>query len=424
MTLRRSVAICVVLVCAWLFPARAQFSVEGDFRVRWYSDHFTDAGDERGKENYMRYLGRLRARTRVGAVASFHTEVITLIDNPGSPVRNIAGTGPMRWGVSQIFAEITEQDFLLFDVVRFRVGRQQFPIGNGLSMGESYYFLDKFDGGRLDLSKDIFTLSLFGAITGQNLSASGLYPDPGMDQLYAARLGADVLGQDVMAYGIMQKLRNPFNDSWLLGGGASGDVLVRDFTYFGEFAYQKFSMPAGLPEKSGVGYMAGLSYRWGLGPFRSIKVETRYAAYQGDDPATPDIEQFSPPYPSFFWGSRAGYVNGDIGGDYPHDGLVPEGSRLWFTRVYVIPAALPRLRVQLQYVKVNEWSDADDNNSMDDELSFRLYYTLTSQSQVQFRFSRAIPNGGDRDLDLSGSVSSTEDRMSVNSYMLEWRLVF
>jgi hypothetical protein len=53
-----------------------------------------------------------------------------------------------------------------------------------------------------------------------------------------------------------------------------------------------------------------------------------------------------------------------------------------------------------------------------------ISYTLTMQSQVQFRFSRAIPNGGDRDLDLSGSVSSTEDRMSVNSYMLEWRLVF
>jgi hypothetical protein len=405
-------------------PARAQFTVEGDFRVRWYSDSFGETRDNRDKENYMRYLGRVRAKTKAGRSTTFNTELITLIDNPGSPVRNIAGTGAMRWGVSQLFVDLTEPDFLLFDLFRLRIGRQQFAVGNGLSFGESYYFLDKFDGARIDLSKDIFTLSLFGAITGQNVSATGVYPDPGNDQIYIARLGANVAKQDLMLYGILQRLRNPFNDSYIMGGGSSGEVVFKDLTYFAEFACQKFNVAPGLPKKHGIGYMAGVSYRWGLGPFRSIKVETRYAAYQGDNAATPELEQFSPPYPSFFWGSRSGYVNADIGGDYPHNGLSPEGSRIWYTRIYFIPAILPRLRLQFQYVKVGEYVNNDGINSLDNEFSARVYYGLSSQSQLQLRYSLVTPNAGDSDLDASGSITSSEDRMTVNSLMLEWQILF
>ena len=402
----------------------AQINVDGDFRARWYSDYFGWTLDGRAQENYLRYLGRLRAKAKVTNNTSFFAELITLIDNPGQPVRNIAGTGAMRFGVSQIYAEVTEQDLLVFDVVRLRVGRQQFPIGNGLSFGESYYYNDKFDGARIDLAVFPFTLSLFGAVTGQNVSASGLYPDPGSDQIYAAKLGTTFLEQDLMVYAIEQKLRGAYNDNALVGAGATGELYLRDLEYFLEGAYQKFNTPPGLPTKAGIGYMGGISYRWGMGPFRSIKVETRYAAYQGDDAKTKQIEQFSPPYPDFFWGSRAGYVNGEVGGDFPRNGQNPEGSRIWYSRIYFIPKILPKIRLQFQYIKVNEYIDNDNYNSMDDEFSARIYYTLNSNSAFQFRFSRAIPNGGDRDKDGGGVITSSEDRYSVNSYMIEWQIEF
>lgn len=412
----------LLLACA--VTASAQFTVEGNFRVRWYTDSFYDALDHRGKENFMRYLGRLRGMTNLGGNTIFRTELITLIDNPNAPVRNIAGTGAMRYGVSQIYMEMTHPNLLVFDVVRFRVGRQQFPIGNGLSMGDSYYFLDKFDGARVDMLYSPFTLSLFGAITGQNLSGTGLYPDPGSDQLYVARLGTSILKQDVMAYAINQKLRGSFNDSYVLGGGATGTIVYKDLDYFLEGAYQQFSTVPGLPEQGGIGYMGGISYRWGMGPFRSIKVETRYAAYEGDDAKTQKVEMFSPPYPSFWWGSRAGFVDGDIGGDFPRNSRNIEGGRLWYSRIYVIPSAFPKVRVQLQYVKVDEYINNDGYNSMDDEFSARLYYTLSSQSAVQLRYSKVFYNGPDKDMNGDGRISSTEDRYGSHSFMVEWQVQF
>jgi hypothetical protein len=414
----------VFLISILALSASAQFTVDGNFRVRWYTDSFYDAQDSRGKENYMRYLGRLRGTTNLGSNTIFRTELITLIDNPGNPVRNIAGTGAMRYGVSQIYAEMTQPNLLIFDVVRFRLGRQQFPIGNGLSMGDSYYFLDKFDGARVDFLYAPFTLSLFGAITGQNLSSSGIYPDPGSDQLYIARLGTTVKKQSLMAYLINQKLRGSFNDTYVIGAGATGQILYQDLDYNIEGAYQKFNTVPGFPKMGGIGYMGGVSYRWGMGPFRSIKVETRYAAYQGDDAKTKVIERFSPPYPSFWWGSRAGYVDGDVGGDYPRNAQNLEGSKIWYSRVYVIPSAFPKIRVQVQYVKVSEYVNNDNYNSMDDEFSARVYYTHTSQSAFQIRFSKVFYNGPDRDANGDGRISSGEDRFGSNSLMLEWQVMF
>ncbi|MBW7888161.1 MAG: hypothetical protein H3C35_07360 [Bacteroidetes bacterium] len=404
-------------------PLFSQFNIEGDFQTRWYSDNFYNAMDNRAQENYLKYLGRIRGKSRVGQNAIFFTELTTMIDNPGSPVRNIGGTGAMRFGISQIFAEMTGQDFLIFDVARLRVGRQQFPIGNGLTLGDSYYFYDKFDGARIDLALYPFTLSMFGAVTGQNTSSTGIYPDPGSDQLYAARLGTNFLNQDIMAYFVQQKLRGAFNDNTVFGFGATGNLSVKDLDYFLEGAYQNFNTPPGLPEKGGIGYMGGISYRWGMGPFRSIKVETRYAAYQGDDAKTSKIEQFSPPYPNFWWGSRTGYVNGDIGGNYPNNKNL-EGSRIWYSRIYFIPSVFPKVRVQFQYVKVGEYIDNDNYNSMNDEFSVRLYYTITRESSVQLRYSRLLPNGEDKDLNGNGVITSSEDRVGVNSYMVEWKIEF
>jgi hypothetical protein len=403
---------------------------EGEFRTRWYSDHFLQTLDGRGAENYMRYSGRILGKTKFGEQASFTTELMVLTDNTSASTdvaiasaRNIAGTGAMRYGISQIYAELIQPNFLVFDIARLRMGRQQFPIGNGLSMGESYV-PNKFDGGRLDLSRDMFTLSIFGAIAGQNLSASGLYPDPGSDQIWIGRFGANILNQDVMAYIILQKLRGDFNDSYIRGIGSSGEAFVPKLEYFWECAYQKFNITPGLPEKGGLGYMFGGSYQWTLGPFKTVKLETRYAAYQGDDPSTQKIEQFSPLYPSFFWGSRTGYVDGDIGGDQPHSGYNPDGCRIWFTRFYIVPALFPRVRFQLQYVKVGGWQNYSGINMHDDEVAARLYYTFSNQVQLQARYGYTIANAGDYDLDGNGKISSSEDRYNVSSFMFETQIRF
>ena len=170
--------------------------------------------------------------------------------------------------------------------------------------------------------------------------------------------------------------------------------------------------------------MGGVGYRWAWGPFRSIKVEARYAAYQGDDAKTKKIEQFSPPYPSFFWGDRNGYVNGEIGGDFPWRGRELEGSRILYGRIYVIPKNFPDLRIQLQYLKMNEYIDNDNYNSKDDEISLRLYYKLFNQSQLSFRFTRSFPNGEDKDINNSGLLSSSEDRVSYSRIMFELQVVF
>ncbi len=445
-TTRSTIGILLAAIILTCLPqaSSAQMSFEGDFRLRWYSDHFDEALDNRGTENYMRYLGRVRARAQINPKANFYTELTTWTENnPTSPARNIAGTGRMKFGVSQIFAELMEPDFLVFDLIRMRIGRQQFPIGKGLSQGESYYFYDKFDGGRLDISYRTNTLSLFGAITGQNVSESGLYPDPGSDQIYIARLSRPVFGQNLMGYYIYNKLRGQFNDSYIFGWGVSGDYMRNRLLYAVEFAHQKFHTLDGLPQKAGLGYMGNIAYRTSFGPFRSVKIETRYAAYQGDDETTEKIEMFSPLYPSFFWGSRRGYVSGGIGGDYPYDGRNLSGTRLWFTRFYVIPTAIPKLRIQLQYLMSAEYTDnvdynpidtltglpMTDYNSMDDEFSIKFYYNLSKQTQMQIRFARNYPNGDDADVNRSSppdyrDYSWSEDRVSQTRYMAELSVKF
>jgi len=401
----------------------AQLNLEGEFRARWYSDTYIGKLDQQGKENYMRYDGSIRAKTQIGANALFSTELIAISNNPQLPTRDFAGTGEFTYGIAEMFGEVTQPDFLVFDLARLRVGRQQFPIGNGLSFGESYN-PTRFDGGRIDLARGIFSLSLFGAITGQNLSTSGLYPDPGTDQVYVSRLGVNIFQQDVMGYYIFHKLRGDYNDSYIVGGGSSGTAFIDKLEYFVEAAYQKFDVAPGLPLKHGIGYMAGASYQWTMGPFKSVKFESRYAAFQGDDASTPDQEQFSPLYTSFFWGARAGYADGDVGGDYPHAGQNLEGSRIWYSRLYVIPRNLPKVRVQVQYTKVNEFVNNDGINSMDDEFAARVYYTFATQVQLQFRYSMTLPNAGNYDFNHDGTISLSENRYKVETYMLEMVLHF
>lgn len=403
---------------------RAQVKFDGDFRLRWYSDVFNRSMDDREKENYMRLYGRLRVSARASDLVNFNAELSTVTDNPNAPTRNISGTGSMHYALSQIYGEINSADFLMFDATRVRLGRQQFQIGNGMSFGESSYYNDKFDGARVDLAYDIFDFTAFGAITGQNVSTSGLYPDPGSDQIYVAKGGANVFNQDIMAYYILNKPRGAFNDSYILGTGIASNWLGGRFEYFGEFAYQKFNTAEGTPEKAGIGYMGGAAYRFSWGPFKSIKVESKYAAYQGDNPNTAKVEMFSPAYPSFFWGERTGYVNGDIGGDYPYNTRNPEGCRIWYSRIYVIPYFMPKLRVQFQYTNVNEYKNYDGYNSMDDEWAVKAYYSVSKNATVQVRYARVIPKGDDRDMDGGGTISSSEDRLGIDRYMFDFQISF
>jgi hypothetical protein len=377
--------------------------------------------DNRGTEDYIRYLARIRAKWDASAHASLYTELITFTEsNPLTPVRGIAGTGEIYFGISQIFGQLMYPDVLFFDVVRFRAGRQQFPIGKGLSLGESFYFTDKFDGARLDLSYRTYNLSLLGAITGVNVSESGLYPEPGADQLYVARLSKTVHRHDLMLYSIYEKPRNDFNDSYILGTGCAATWLNGKLDYYFEGAWQNYHTLEGLPDKGGIGYMAGIGYRWAWKYFRSIKVETQYAAYQGDDSNTPETEIFSPLYPSFFWGDRNGYVNGVIGGDYPYDGRNVEGSRIWYTRCYVRPAVLPDLRLQVQYIKVREYVNRDGYNVFDDEFAIKAYYDFSKQTSMQLRYAIDFSNGEDKDLNGNGVITSSEDRVNRQRVMLEF----
>lgn len=425
--MKRTFKIMILISFIFCRNLISQVNIEGDFRARWYSDSFTKTLDQRAHENYMNYLSRLRVNATVERGTSFHAEVISLSDrrietNIGGT--SLAGTGAMRLGLTRLYADMNRTDLPFFDLTRFRIGRQQFPIGNGLSLGESFYFLDKFDGARADLLYKSVTLSIFGAITGQNLSVSGLYPEPGSDQIYVTRLATEIFKQQVMGYFLLQKLRGLFNDSYIIGGGSTSTFFSNDLEYFAEFAYQKFNTAPGLPKKQGIGYMGGISYRFAFGPFRVIKVETRYAAYQGDDASTNSIEQFSPLYPSFFWGEHSGYVNGDIGGNYPNRNRNLEGSRIWYSRFYVTPKILPNARIQLQYIKMNEYIDNDGYNTFDDEFSLRIYYIISKLSQLQFRFSHYFPNGPDKDLNNDGRISSSEDRISRTRFMLEWQIKF
>lgn len=412
----------VALLC--LTETHAQLKFDGDFRLRWYSDDYIHTMDGRGKENYIRMFGRLHLTARASDMVNFNTELATVTDNPASPTRNISGTGSMRYAISQIFAEVNSPNFTIFDATRLRVGRQQFQVGNGLSFGESSYYLDKFDGVRVDLAYDIYNFTAFGAITGQNLSPSGLYPDPGSDQIYVVKGGVNLYDQDIIVYGISDKPRGDYNDSYIIGTGLASTALNGKLEYFGEFAYQKNNTADGTPKIDGIGYMGGASYQFRFGPFKSVKIESKYAAYQGDTSNSMHIKRFSPRYPNFFWGERTGYVNGEIGGDQPNSGRNFEGCRIWYSRIYFIPYFMPKLRLQFQYTNVSEYKNLDGYNSMDDEYAIKLYYSLSSHAQFQFRYGRVIPNGADFDVNNDGNISSTEDRVGLNRYMLDFQISF
>ncbi|MCE1189483.1 MAG: hypothetical protein LWX56_10105 [Ignavibacteria bacterium] len=415
--------IALVILCS-VTPVQAQVTLDGEFRIRWYSDVYECTRDARDKENYMRVFARMHSLWKASDIASVNMEMATVTENPNSPTRNISGTGVYKYAITQLYAELNKTDYWGLDAIRLRAGRQQFQIGNGLVMGESNYYIDRFDGARVDLAYDKFTLTGFGAIYGQNVSASGLYPDPGSDQIYVVKAGAEVEKQELMAYYLVDKPRGDYNDYYILGGGVASSLMKGHLEYFGEFAYQKFNTPDGAPKKHGIGYMAGVAYRFAWGPFKSIKVETKYAAMQGDDSTTADQEIFSPQFPNFFWGERTGYANGVAGGDYPYHQKNLEGCRIWYSRIYFVPKIAPKVRLQFQYTNVNEYKNNDGYNSMDDELAVKLYYTFSSNVQAQFRYGRVLAKDSDYDPQKTNVVTSSKDRYDMNRYMFDLQIQF
>lgn len=401
----------------------AQFTVDGDFRIRTYYDNFDGAADDRESLVYMRYLSRINARASVSDNVRFQTEFTTISDNELQPVRGIAGAGGFTYGLSQLFAESVHANLGFIDILRLRVGRQQFPIGSGLSQGESVYFINNFDGIRTDLSVGRYRLSLFGAVTQQGLSPSGLFPAPGADRIYIARLASTFAEQDVMSYFIYNQPQGMFNDSYIAGVGGRGSIFFDEMDYFWELAHQRFNQAPGLPEMSGMGYMFGIGHRVPIGPFRWFKVETRFAGFEGDDPETDRIGRFSPRFPSFFWGDRAGFANPVIGGDYPREGRDLTGSHIWYTRAYVVPHFLPQARLQVQYIRVREWVDTDGFNPYNNEFAARLFYQVSANNRFQFRYVRRFPNEDTIDPD-ERVVSSTTDLFKIHRFMLEWHVRF
>ena len=423
-TYRRCIILTVVLTLLAVPQIRAQVQIGGDFMMRSYSERFSDTLDDRDNLNYMRYLGRIYLDSQVGENASFRTDLVTISGNPVYPARTIAGTGKIYYGISQIYGEFITPKVPLADLTRFRFGRQHYEIGQGLTLGDSYYQTDRYDGMRMDLSRGQLTLGMFGAITGQELTEGGFYPEPESDQLYAGKLEYEFYNHTVMAYTVFEKPRGDFNDNIVSGFGSTGSIRLRNLKYFGEIATQRFNTLDGLQEKGGMAYMAGLSYLWAMGPFRQVKVEVRTAGYEGDDASTDKIEIFEPFYPNWYWGDRTAYVNGSTGGDYSHRGIQVEGSRIWFWRVYVSPKALPKARLEFQYAMVDDWVNNDDYLETDNEFGFKLYYQVSENVRIQGRYFKRMANDEDFDLNNNGVITSTEDRYDVQRFMLEFRVQY
>jgi hypothetical protein len=421
-TYRRCIELATLLALFTISQAYGQVQIGGDFRVRVYNEDFSDTRDNRATLNSIGFLARLNLDAPVTEIGLFHVDLVTIGENPVFPTRSFAGLGSMRYAISQIYGEVTTPGVPLVDLFRLRIGRQHYRLGQGLTLGDSYYMTEQYDGVRLDMMRGRWTLGLMGAITRQELTVGGYYPKPGSDQIYVGKLEYELLNQVLLAYSVYERPQGYFNDNIIFGFGSNGRIVLRSLGYFAEFAAQRYNTLAGLPKKGGVAYMAGVHYTWTAGPFRTAKAEIRAAGYQGDDASTPDIEIFSPFYPSWWWGDQTAYANGHIGGDYPHRGIRLEGSRVWYGRFYVSPKAFPKFRLQFQYATVRDWVDNDGVTQPDDEFGVKLFYELNPNIRFQARYFRRIANSGDADLDNSGRITRIEDNYSAQRILFEFRV--
>ncbi|MCP4573998.1 MAG: hypothetical protein GY838_16690 [bacterium] len=404
--------------------APAQIQVGGDVMMRYYWENAWNTRDDRESLNSSRILSRLYVDTSVGEHAAFHADLVTISENPVYPARTISGAGNIIYGISQVYGEMMTPNLPLFDLARLRFGRQHYKLGQGLTLGDSYYQLDMYDSVRADLMVGNFTFGLMGAVTSTEVSSGGYYPKPGSDRIYVGKVEYELYDHTLLGYTVYEAPQGDFNDNVITGLGAKGRIVLRDLQYFGELATQNFNTLSGLPDKGGMAYMGGISYRWSMKGFRTIKVEVRGAGYEGDDAGTEKVEIFEPYYPSWYWGDRTAYVNGSIGGDYSHRGIRPEGSRVWYGRVYFSPTSLPKWRFQLQYATVSDWIDNDGFDAGNDEWGLKLFYEINSNVRLQGRYFRRMASGADEDLNASGIISRSEDEYEAQRIMVEMRVQF
>jgi len=421
----RIILLGTVMLLLGVPQTQAQVQIGGDFMMRAYWENFWDTRDNRESVQYSRILGRLYLDTNIGEYGAFRTDLVTISENPVFPSRTISGTGEISYGISQIYGEIMTPHLPGLDLARLRFGRQHFKLGQGLTLGDSYYQIDEYDGVRADLMFGRFTLGLLGATTFQEIARGGYNAAPNTDDnLFVGKLEYELTDHTLLGYMVYEAPQGDFNDNVITGLGAKGRIVLRNLKYFGEVATQNFNTLAGLPDKGGMGYMAGISYSWSMKGFRTIKVEARGAGYQGDDATTEKIEIFEPHYPSWFWGDRTAYANGSLGGDYPHRGIRPEGSRVWYGRIYFSPASLPKWRLQLQYATVNDWVNNDGHNEGNDEWGLKLFYEISSNVRLQGRYFRRMANSPDEDLNGSGVITGAEDEFEAQRILVEMRVQF
>ena len=404
--------------------SRAQVQIGGDFMMRQYWEKSWNTLDDREDLYTSRMLGRLYLDTSIGRHGAFHTDLVTIGENPVFSTRNISGTGEMRYGIGQIYGDMMTPDLPGFDLARLRFGRQHYKLGEGLTLGDSYYQLDGYDGVRVDLMTGKWTFGLMGSITGAEVSSGGYYSLPGSDQIYVGKLEYDLYDQTLLGYTVYEAPKGDFNDNVITGFGARGKIVHPKLRYFTEIATQNYNTLPGLPDKGGMAYMGGVHYTWSTDSFRIIKAEIRTAGYQGDDADTDKVEVFEPFYPSWYWGDRTAYVNGTIGGDYPHRGIRTDGARIWYGRMYFSLTKLPKWRLQLQYATVTDWADNDGHNEGNDEWGLKLYYEINSNLRLQGRYFRRMANSTDLDLNDSGVISRSEDEYDAQRIMFEMRVQF
>jgi hypothetical protein len=421
---RPGIFLAAVLTLLAVAPAFGQIHIGGDFRMRFYAEQFYDTRDDRDDLYYTRLMGRLSLDAPLTKYGAFHVDFVTLGENPDIQPRTLGGTGTLIYGISQLYAQAVTSGLPPFDFVRLRVGRQHFLLGKGMTLGDSYYMMDEYDGARVDLARGMWTLGFLGAITGAEYAEGGFYPEPGSDRIYVAKLEYELRDHVLLAYYVYEAPHGDFNDNYIIGLGSSGRIVLRNLNYFAEFASQRYNTMSGLPEKGGIAYMAGVSYSWSTGRFRVLKAEIRAAGYQGDDATTEKVEIFEPFYPSWWWGDRSAYANGTIGGDYPHRGIRTEGSRVWYGRFYLSPTAIPKARLQFQYAAVRDWVNNDGVTESNDEFGIKLFYEVNANMRFQARYFRSMPNSEDTDINDSGTITRIEDRYTRQRFVLEFWVKF
>ena len=120
-----------------------------------------------------------------------------------------------------------------------------------MTLGDSYYQTDEYDGVRADLMVGRFTLGLLGSTTVQEIAPGGYYAAPNKDdQLYVGKLEYELTDHTLLGYMVYEAPQGDFNDNVITGLGAKGRIVLRNLQYFGEVATQNFNTLPAFPTRA------------------------------------------------------------------------------------------------------------------------------------------------------------------------------